>query len=192
MPNSKAVDSKAQTIAEYIDGNVIDDSSRVAVCVKGMVDGFPATMEAMYPNWPFGVIYTLETNPVADPASEQPPQAYAQMTAYPRVGRGVGSFFTRLLLFESAGMPIGEKRLERVLHISYDDRTVAERFVHYPGVTDNLVNLESVAKFSELIIRFGVGIYLSQPKSFNGLDYDVARNTFATLGQLGRVLNEAF
>ena len=192
MPNTRALDSKAETIATYIDGKVIDDSSRVAVCVKGMVEGFPATLEAMYPNWPFGVIYTLETNPVADPATQESPQAYAQMTAYPRVGRGIASFFTRLLLFESPGMSIGEKRLESVLHMSYDDRSVAERFVHYPGVTDNLLNLEHVAKFSELIIRFGVGIYLAQPKSFNGLDYDVSRNTFATLGQLGRVLNEAF
>jgi hypothetical protein len=192
MASTKAVASKAETIATYIDGNVIDDTARVAVCVKGMVEGFPATLEAMYPNWPFGVIYTLETNPVSDPANEEAPQAYAQMTAYPRVGRGIASFFTRLLLFESTGMSVGEKRLERVLHISYDDRAVVERFVHYPGVTDNLLNLEHIAKFSELIIRFGVGIYLAQPKSFNGLDYDVARNTFATLGQLGRVLNEAF
>lgn len=187
------VASKAETIATFLDGGkVIDDSGRVAVCIKGMVDGFPATMEAIYPNWPFGVIYTIETNPVSDPANDQPPVGTSTLTVYPRVGRGIASFFTRLLLFESSGMPIGDKRLERVLNFSYDDRSMTERFIHYPGVSEYLLNLESIAKFSELICRFGVGIYLSQPASFNSLDYDVARNTFKTLGAMAKVMNEAF
>jgi hypothetical protein len=189
---NKTVADKSQTIATFIDGDVVDDAGRVAVCIKGMVDGFPATMEAVYPNWPFGVVYTVETNPVADPANDAPPTGSSTLTIYPRVGRGIASVFTRLLLFESAGSPIGDKRLEKVLNFSYDDRALTERFVHYPGVSEYLLNLESIAKFSELIVRFGVGIYLSQPTSFNGLDFDVARNTFKTLGALGKVMNEAF
>jgi hypothetical protein len=188
----KAVADKAETIASFVDGNVVDDQSRVAVCIKGMVEGFPATMEAIYPNWPFGVVYTIETNPVADPANDAPPHGTSTITIYPRVGRGIASFFTRLLLFESAGFPVGDKRLEKVLNFSYDDRGVAERFVHYPGITESLLNLESIAKFNELIVRVGVGVYLSQPTSFNGLDFDVARNTFKTLGAIGKVMNEAF
>jgi hypothetical protein len=82
--------------------------------------------------------------------------------------------------------------LERVLNFSYDDRGHAERFVHYPGVSEILLNLESISKFSELILRFGVGIYLAQSASFNSLELDVARNTFKNLGALGKIMNEAF
>jgi hypothetical protein len=87
---------------------------------------------------------------------------------------------------------VGDKRLERIFNFSYDERHIVERFVHHPGVTDNILNLDSIAKFSELIIRFNVGIYVSQPTSFNGLDFDVARNTFKTLGALAKVMNESF
>jgi hypothetical protein len=188
---STTVQDKAQSIANLIDGNVIDDSSRVAVCVKGTVEGFPATMEAIYPRWPFGTIYTIETNANFDPNGTVP-QATLAMTIYPKVGRGIASFFTRLFLFENTGLPVGDKRLERVLNFSYDDRGHAERFVHYPGVSEILLNLESISKFSELILRFGVGIYLAQSASFNSLELDVARNTFKNLGALGKIMNEAF
>jgi hypothetical protein len=83
---STTVQDKAQSIANLIDGNVIDDSSRVAVCVKGTVEGFPATMEAIYPRWPFGTIYTIETNANFDPNGTVPQATWA-MTIYPKVGR---------------------------------------------------------------------------------------------------------
>jgi hypothetical protein len=185
-------EAKVETIANLIDGRIVDDSDRVAVCVKGMVEGFPATFEAIYTHWPFGVVYTVEINPVADPNKPNQSAVSDQITIYPRMGRGIASIFTRILLFEGSGMPVSDKRLEKVFNISYSDREAAERFLHHPGVSEYLFNLNSIAKFNELVIRRGVGIYLSQPNSFNAVDLDVCRNTFKTLGAMAKVLFEAF
>ena len=54
-------DSKSRSIAQALDGKVVDDSARVAVCIKGSLLGFPATMEAFRPHFPFGVNYYIET-----------------------------------------------------------------------------------------------------------------------------------
>lgn len=190
---SATTDSKKQTVASIIDGQIVDDADRVAVLIKGTVDGFPATLEAIYASWPFGVVYTLETTLVEDPARKAELAAdHTRITIAPRIGRGPVSILTKLLLFESSGMPVGDKRLEKLLNFSYDDRDMTERFIHYPGVTEHLLNLNSIAKFSELIVRPSAGIYLAQPNSFNSLDYEVCRNTFKTLGALGKVLFEAF
>jgi len=186
---SAATDSKKQTIANLIGGNIVDDGDRVAVCIKGLVDGFPATMEAIYAGWPFGVVYTLETTVLTD---QLQPQADGRITIYPRVGRGMASFFTKLFLFESSGLSVGDKGLEKIFNFSYEEREVAERFIHYPGIRELLIGLENVSKFSELVVRPGVGIYLAQPGCFDSLEFDVCRNTFQTLGAIGKVLFEAF
>ncbi len=188
---SAVTDSKKETIANLIGGQIVEDGNRVAVCIKGLVDGFPATMEAIYTGWPFGVVYTLETSVLTGSSpSQQLPDS--RITIYPRVGRGIASFFTKLFLFESSGLSVGDKVLERIFNFSYEDRDVAERFIHYPGVHEQLLGLENVSKFSELIVRPGVGIYLAQTDSFDGLEPDVCLNTFQALGALGKVLFEAF
>lgn len=187
-----SVESKAQTIANFIDGNVVDDAERVAVCIKGVVNGFPATLEAMYANWPFGITYTIETNVVVDPTQQRGPHGGGTITIYPRFGRGITSLFTKLLLFEGSGSPVGDKRLEKVFNFSYDDRDMAERFVHYPAVSEYLFNLERLGKFSELIIRPEAGIYLAVPTNFNALEYETCRKTFELLGFMAKALFEAF
>lgn len=188
---STTAETKQQTIATMIDGRVVDDTDRVAVCIKGTVEGFPATLEAIYATWPFGVVYTIEVNVVEDPSAQRT-RGEGHITIYPRIGRGVGSIFTRLFLFESSGMHIGDKRLENVFNFSYDERSSAERLIHYPGVSEHLLNLNAIAKFSEVIIRPSVGIYLSQPNSFNSLDFDVCRSTFKSMGAIAKILHEAF
>ncbi len=185
------LEAKLSAASEIIDGRVIKDSQRVAVCVKGLVLGFPATIEAISPGWPFGVMYTVETNVVVDPSQPQR-QDLLQLTIYPRMGRGLWSLFTKLLLFESKGMTVHDRKLEGVFNFSYDNSHAAERFVKYPGVSENLMLLETTTKFSEIVIKSDRGIYLSQPTSFNALNLDVCRATFRALGELGQVLFEAF
>lgn len=187
-----AVESKAQTIAQFIDGNVVDDSDRVAVCIKGIVNGFPATLEAMYASWPFGISYTIETNVVVDPGEQRGASRGGTITVYPRFGRGISSIFTKLLLFEGSGSPVGDRRLEKVFNFSYDDRQMAERFIHYPAVSEYLFNLERLGKFSELIIRPEAGIYLAVPTNFKALEYENCRKTFELLGFMAKALFEAF
>lgn len=183
--------AKLQAAANVIDGRVIDDSERVGICIKGIVMGFPATIEAIGEGWPWPTTYTLETNPVVDPNARE--ETYgAKISICPRVGRGFFRFFSNILLFESRGQPIGDKKLESKLIFSYDDRELAERFVRYPNVGDHLLALEHVSKFSEAIIKTDTGIYLSQPTSFKSVDLDVVRATFREMAELGQVLFDAF
>jgi hypothetical protein len=185
-----SVDAKAQDIAQIIDGRVVDDKDRVAVCVKGSVKGLPATLEAMYPNWPFGVMYTVESRVVEDPAKVGQPSA--RITIYPRMGRGFMSILTRVVLFESKGMSVNDKKLESRYIMAWDDSAEAQRYLKYPGVSEFLQQLDGEAKFSELVIKTDAGIFLSQPNNFNSLDLDVCRGTFRILGELAHILHEAF
>jgi hypothetical protein len=46
--------------------------------------------------------------------------------------------------------------------------------------------------FTEITIKADAGLSVSQPKSFDALDLDVAREVFKVIGELGQVLFEAF
>src|SRR5262249_36320800 len=155
--------AKALQIAQIIDGRVVEDKDRVAVCVKGIVHGLPATLEAMYPNWPFGVMYTVESRVVDDPSKSGEPGA--RITIYPRMGRGLMGILTRIVLFESKGMSVGDKKLESHYILGWDDSPEAHRFLKYPGVSEFLQHLDGEAKFSELVIKTDAGIFLSQPNN---------------------------
>lgn len=183
------LDAKQNAIAEIIDGHVVDDGERVGICVKGIVMGFPATFEAVGAGWPWPVAYTIETNPDKDDRSMYDS---AKISVTPRVGRGLFRFFSQVLLFESRGQTVGDKKLESKLILGYDNRDVAERFLRYPGVDDRLLALEHLSKFSEMVIKTNTGIYLSQPTSFTALDLDVVRVTFREMAELGQVLFDSF
>ena len=189
----KELQAKKETIADCIDGRIIDDSDRVAVCIKGVVGGFPATLEAIYPSWPFGCMYTVETNTAIDPdRDDDDERPSTRMTIYPRVGRGMMSFVTKIVLFETRGMSVSDKRSQDAFNFNYDNKDVADRLLHYPKVSAILMDLDNHAKFSEVVIKTDVGIYLSQPTPFNSLDVDVCRTTFKIMGELGQILFEAF
>lgn len=185
------LNAKMQAVAEIIEGRVIKNDQRVAVSVKGSVLGFPASLEAIHTGWPFGVMYFLETEVVEDPNKKNIAEPL-KLTILPRVGRGFFQFFSHILLFESRGMPVGDKSLEGRFIFLHNDKDLAERFVKYPGVSDRLIKLEQYSKFGELTIKADAGIFLSQPKSFAALDLDICRETFRILGELGQVVFEAF
>ena len=184
------INAKCQAVAQIINGHVLDNKDRVAISIKGLMLGFPAQLEAIYPSWPFGVMYTVDTRMSEERAGNTtPPFA---LTVCPRVGHGLFSFATRILLIESSGMPVHNKKLEKLFNFTYNKADPAERFINYPGLPELLTNLHSNSKFSELIINNRAGVYLSQPISFKGLDLDVCRVTFKTLAELAQILFEAF
>jgi hypothetical protein len=181
---------KVDMIARMIEGRIVEDP-RFEVNIKGTVLGFPATLQAMKAGWPFGVTYTLETQVIDDPNRVIQPNPLS-MTISPRMAHGIMSFFAKLLLFESQGQHLQDKRMENAFIFSFNNNMEAERFVKYPGVFENLLNLQEYAKFSEMVIKAHAGLVLSQPQNFNTLDPDVCRETFKLLGEVGQTLFEAF
>jgi hypothetical protein len=159
------LNSKIEAIAQIIDGRVDQEQTRVAVSIKGIVLGFPATIEALQPTWPFGCMYTIETKVIVDPM-RQTDQGF-KMSIYPRVGRGIMGLLTKILLFESKGTPIGDRKLESKFNFGVDNQSEGERFIRTTGVAEHINALEEIAKFSEIVIKSDAGIYLAQPTSFN-------------------------
>ena len=185
------LDAKMQMLARIIEGRVVDDSNRVQVCLKGTILGFPATLEAINVGWPFGVNYYIETRVIDDPNQPRDPNAL-KLTFVPRVARGLIELFARVLLVESRGQKIGDKRLEEEFVMSFNNYEEAVRFCQYPAVSDKLKALHKYAKFSELLVKADSGLWLAQPVSFKTLDPDLFRETFKMLGDLGQILFEAF
>src|SRR5690606_4058746 len=120
-----------------------------------------------------------ETN-VATGANDQKPRDSEELTLQimPRYATGIFAFVTRILLFESKGHKIGDKRFDSRYVTTLNDSAQAERFITYPGVIEKIEKLSSYTKFNEIGVRVGAGIYLGQGKSFNGLDLDVCKETF--------------
>lgn len=184
------LEGKQLALAKLIDGQVVDDSDRVAVHVKGVVNGFPATLQAFATGWPFGCMYAIETSP---PDREiLNPLEHAKITILPRMGRGVWAFFFHTFLFEAKGRGVRDKKLENKLIFSYDNVEPALRFCKYPGVPEILFEMEKYSKMKELVIKTDQGLYLTQGIAFKNLDLDVCQATFRWMGELGEVIHEAF
>lgn len=181
--------AKLRALAEVLEGRVVTDTHRVEVCVKGTMLGFPATLEALRATFPFGCSYFIETN--VDKTS-QPDPSMLNITIMPRYAKGLLSFITRILLFESKGQSVGDKSFDSRYICSFNDSAQAERLIAYPGITDKINELYHLTGFNELLIRVGAGLYLSQPKSFNSINIDVAKEVFRTLAEIGQVLFEDF
>lgn len=182
-------EGKQKDIANLLNGEAIDESDRVAVCIKGTVNGLPAQLEAFMPGWPFGVTYVVQTRTFDD---QQKAHGGEKITITPRIGQGFMSFFSHIFLFESKGMFVNDKALEKKLIFSYDYRDEALRIIKYPGIPEILLTLESDCKLKEMIIKTEAGIFFSQGVSFQDLDLDLCRATFNYLGQIAQVMAEIF
>ncbi len=184
------LEGKQQAVAKLIDGQMIDDSERVAVLLKGVVKGFPATLQAFSVGWPFGCTYAIETNIVENPNINPADQAH--ITILPRMGRGMMQFFFHAFLFEQKGKSVRDKKLENKLIFNYNNAEPALRLIKYPGVADIFLEMERHCKFKEMVIKTDQGLYLSQSVSFKNLDLDLCQATFRWMGELGEILQEAF
>jgi hypothetical protein len=180
-----------RALAEVLEGRIVTDTGRVEVCVKGTMLGFPATLEALRATFPFGVSYFVETN-VSGDANSQPDPSMLNITVMPRYAKGLLSFITRILLFESKGQMVGDKAFDSRFICAFNDSAQAERLIAYPGISDKILELYHLTNFNELLIRVGAGLYLAQPKSFNSINIDVAKEVFRTLAEIGQVLFEDF
>lgn len=187
----KSLDAKIESFAKIIDGRVVHDETRVAICIKGTVAGFPATMEAIGAGWPFGVNYFIETEVVEAPSQDYNSQLL-KLTILPRVAHGIMSFLARILLVEAKGQRVGDRRLENEFIISYNNAEEAHRFCQHPGVYDKLVFLHRKSKFTELLVKADAGLWMAQPVNFKSLNPDLFKETFHHLAELGQVLCDAF
>ena len=169
----------------------IETDGPCQIFVKGTVIGFPAILQALFANWPFGVTYVIETKVIDDP-NQAPDDKALDMAILPRLARGPFHSITRFVFLEAAGLRVGDKRTQNHFVISANNKKEAERFISYPEVFDKLLRLEKMSHFTEITIKANAGLALSQPKSFNSLDLDVTREIFKVLGELGQVLFEAF
>ncbi len=181
---------KVQSVATMLQGKVVEETAGLEVCVKGTILGFPATFQAIRASFPFGVTYIAETN-VLDNKEEVDPDAL-NLTIMPRYARGILGFITRLLLLESKGQKIGDRKFDSKYILSFNEHSAAERFLKYPGVIEKIDFLHNSTKFSELGIKARAGLYLSQPTNFNAISLDVVRASFKTIGELGQILFESF
>lgn len=183
------LEDKQRAVGKLIDGEPVDESDRVAICVKGKVLGFPAQLESFMVGWPFGVNYIVQTKVFADPSSAD---GGTKITLLPRLGRGPLSFFAHIFLFESKGMGVNDRNLERKIIFSYDDRDQALRIIKYPGIPEILLTLEQDCKLKEMTIMTNAGIYFNQGVNFKELDLDLCHATFNYLGQIAQVMAELF
>jgi hypothetical protein len=181
--------SKSAELASIIDGQVITDQNRVEVCVKGIIRGFPVTLEATKVTYPFGVNYFLETGNFAN---KQAPAETFKLTITPKYMAGWLSLISRILFFESRGQKVDLDRLDRALRFKYDNASAAKRFVHYAGVSEKILELEKITRFNEVLVNSTAGIYLSQPVNFLALELDLCKEIFMIMAGLGQVLFEAF
>lgn len=184
-------DAKANFIAKMLEGRVVNDEKRVQVCIKGAVCGFPATLEAMRANYPFGLSYFLETKVVDDPNSNSTEGAL-RMVLTPRAVHGFFASIIRIFFLEPKGQKLQVARLDSAFISTYNEPQIALRFARYPGIEESLLALYRVSKFSELLIRTDAGLYLAQPKSFDDVDLDVCKETFRILGEIGQIIVESF
>jgi len=187
-----SLEAKMETLAKIIDGHIVHDETRVAVCIKGTRLGFPATLEAISPGWPFGVNYFIETEVVAEEPHQEMGEQFLKLTILPRVAHGILAFAARLLLVEAKGQKVGDKRLEREFIISYNNAEEAHRFCQYPGIYERLVFLHKQSKFTEMLVKADSGLWMAQPVNFRALSPDLFRETFARLADIGQILFEAF
>ncbi|MBX9671542.1 MAG: hypothetical protein K2X93_28395 [Candidatus Obscuribacterales bacterium] len=182
---------KVESVARMLQGKVVENTAGLEICAKGTTLGFPATLQAIGATFPFGVTYIVETNVLGEKEQEADPDVL-NLTIMPRYAKGILGFITRLLLLESKGQRIGERKFDSKYILSFNEHSAAERFLKYPGVMEKIDSLQTATKFSELGIKAKAGLYLSQPTNFNSISLDVVRTTFKAIGELGQILVESF
>jgi hypothetical protein len=185
-----SIDAKIASIESILQGKRVE-SDRVDICIKGVVLGFPAALEAFAPHFPFGLNYIIETKIVEDPSDEDEADPL-KITLTPRIARGFFARFFRLLFFEPKGQLVGEPRIDAAFVCSYNDRDEAKRFGRYPGVAEKLVALHRISNFTDLLIKADAGLFLAQAVPFDHINVEQCSETFRLMGELGQVIFDAF
>jgi hypothetical protein len=182
-------EEKIARIAAYLEGRLVP-SELVDISIKGIILGFPTSLEAFKPNFPFGLNYFVETKVIEDPSAEAVPLLQLNISA--RHSKGILAKLLRLILFEPRGQKLQQLELDKIFVASFNDSELATHFARHPGVAEILTNLYRCSKFSELIIKSDAGIFLAQPTSFDAVDVDSCLEVFKLLGDLGQVIFDSF
>lgn len=177
-------------LCEIIEGKQLPADGRVEIAIKGAVLGFPATLEAIKTQFPFGVTYFIETDILHQAKSKT--DSTLNLTIAPRITKGWLQTLGRLLLFDNKGKEINNKRFDQAFIAISDDMAKAQRLILYPGMMDRLERLHEYTGFTELHVRIPQGVVMQQPTAFDDLDLDVCREAFKLLSELAQVVFEAF
>ncbi len=180
---------KLAQLGQLLDGQVVSNPVAIKTSVKGIVSGFPVTLEVPQTPYPFGLTYFIETNRFSK--SKNNLQSF-KLTILPKYARGPLSAITRFLFFEKRGQKIELAEFDSTFICKYDNGQLAKQFVHYPNVANNIFALEKMTQFNELVVKSDLGLYLVQPISFNSLDLSLCQKTFNLMAQLGQVLFESY
>ena len=184
----KDTQTKSDKLAKIIDGQVIYNQMALQICIKGIVNGFPVKLEAINPNYPFGVTYSVETSNFASKFERE----NFKLIIIPKYARGKLSIITRFLFFERRGQKIELPSLDLAFIFKYDNGFLAKQFVHYKNVAENIEKLEKQTHFNETIIKSNAGLFLSQPSPFSTLDLNECKGTFDIMAELAQILFEFF
>lgn len=185
----KDLEAKKELFAKIIEGNVVDDSERVAVLLRGNILGFPATLEATEPGFPFGSNFFVQTDVLKEHIDQDPTYT---ITITPKFARGLTSVLGRLLMIDAHERPTGSAIFDGELLAHATDNDICQRLIHYPGMSEKLRHLHQFTNFRELHIQGKQGISMVCPTSFSQLSYDVAREAFIVMGDMAQTLFEAF
>ena len=99
---------------------------------------------------------------------------------------------TRFLFFERRGQKLELSDLDSTFICKYDNGALAKAFAQLEGVDKNILLLEKISHFNELVVKSDTGLYLTQPISFNSLELDLCQEIFSLMAKLGEVLFETF
>ncbi len=181
------IEKKLTALAQLLEGKVVSNKVAVPVCVKGIISGFPVTVQAVQSAYPFGTSYFLETDSFAKST-----HASFKLTILSKYARGWLSQITRFLFFERRGQTVDIPALDSSMVFKCNNIFLAKEFLHCPNVADDILQLAQLSKFSEMVIQSDAGLYLSQPVSFGELDLDNCQVILQTMAKLGHVLFQAF
>src|SRR5271165_4211214 len=104
-------EAKIAKIADFLEGRAVP-SERVDICIKGIVLGFPASLEAFKPTFPFGLNYFIETKVIEDPGKET--EDPLKLTLSARISKGILARLMRLVLFERRGQKLDNSQLDKM------------------------------------------------------------------------------
>jgi len=180
---------KAEALAKAIDGKVFDDSGRVQVSVKAEALGFPVTVEAIRPHFPFPTNYYVNIDVLKE---STPNSAAMTLLITPKVTKGIWNMIGRLFLIDAHTRPIGDADFDKFFNMKSNDYPAALRFVRYPMMMERIKELHTQTAFNELHVRATAGLLLVQPTPFDSINLDSARETVRMMGDMAQVLFDVF
>lgn len=187
MSNVFDKEKHLERIARQFEGKVVDESPRVAACVKGNYLGFPATIEAIGTGFPFGVNYYLVTNVTGAPS-----ETSNVLTVSPKVIHGWLGIFSRFLLVDGGAVNVKDKEFSKDFVLRSNMGAWAKDIINHPGFIRKIEDLYNACEFSEFHYREGQGICVVRSQCLEQTSPEIVRETFRSMGVIAQVIFDTF